>query len=117
MVHARDRLGERAEHRDLILDPEREQVSRSRGHLDAGDDLHRAGAARGEVAQGEGAVDVVVVGERDHVEPDLLCGIEDRVERGKAVAEIAVQLQVGSAHHAASQTGSNTFHCSGWART
>src|SRR5207249_650328 len=36
MVHARDRLGERAEHRDLILDPEREQVSRSRGHLDAG---------------------------------------------------------------------------------
>ena len=98
VVDVRDRRRERREHRDLVLDPQREQVTGPRRDLDAGDDLHRARAARRDVAQHECAADVVVIGQRDDVEPDALRRVEDGLRRCEPVAEVGVQLKVSASH-------------------
>src|SRR5919198_3460058 len=89
-MNERDRIIKRAEHRELVVDPEREQVSRARRHLDARDDLDAAAAPRGEVPKLERAPDVVMVSQRDDVEAGTLRRIEDLLDRGQAVPEIAV---------------------------
>ena len=110
-VDPRDRLGESGEHGDLVLDPERQQVAGPRRHLDAEHDLDLARPAARELADRERAADVVVVGERDDVEPCSLGGVEDLLDRRQPVAEIAVYLHVGAARHG--HTRSKTVHCSG----
>ena len=67
-------------------------MSGARRDFDAGHDLDRAVPSRRDVAQGERAADVVVVGERDHVETRALRRVEDLLERGEAVSEIAMKL-------------------------
>ena len=93
-----DRRGERIEHRDLVLDPEREQMTVARGDLDAGNDLDRARAPRRDVAQQERAADVVVIGECDDVKTDALRRVEDGLRRCEPVAEVGVELKVSATH-------------------
>src|SRR5439155_20853604 len=125
LVDPRERLREGAEHGDLVLDPEREKVARSRRHFDARNDGHRARPLRRELAQRECTANVVVIGQRDHVEPGPLRSVEDLLDRRKTVTEVAVQLQISPAHLAQAarlrrslifypQTRSKTVHCSGW---
>ena len=85
-VDARHGGGEGGEHRDLFFDPKREEVTRARRHLDARDDLHRARAARRDVAQQERAADVVVIGQRDDVEAHAFRRVE--------IAEARLEKQV-----------------------
>src|SRR5438132_1507944 len=49
LVDLRDRRRERAEHRELVLDPERQEMPGPRRHLDARDDLDRAVPPRREI--------------------------------------------------------------------
>ena len=97
-VDARERLGQSREHGDLVLDPEREKVARSCRHLNARHDRHRARALGRELAQRKGTADVVVIGQRDHVEPDALRGVKDFLDRRKTIAQVAVELKISSTH-------------------
>jgi hypothetical protein len=90
LVDPRDPLGERAEHRDFVFDPEGQKVTGPRRDLDARNDPHGAGSSRRKVAQRERAADVVVVSERDDIEADALRRVEDLLDRRKAVAKVAV---------------------------
>jgi hypothetical protein len=98
VVDAGDRLVEGAQHRDLVLDPQSEQMPGPCGDLDAGNHLDGARSARGDVPQGEGPSDVVVIRERDDVETGSLGRVKDLLRRRQPVAEIAVKLEVGPAH-------------------
>ena len=110
LVDLRDRRGERAEHRHLVLDPQREEVTGARRDFDPRDDLDRAVSARGEIAEDERPADVVVIGERDDVHPRTLRGVEDRLRRREPVAQVGVQLEIRLSGQRSAQTRSNTVH-------
>ena len=81
LVDPRERLRERGEHRHLVLDPQSEEMARSCGDLDTGNHLDGARSPCREVAQLERAADVVVIGERDHIEPGALGRLENLLDR------------------------------------
>jgi len=67
---------------------------------------------RRKLAQGERTANVVVIGQRDDVEPGALRGVENLSDRRETVAEVAVELKI-SAPPFDPHAGSNTVHCSG----
>src|SRR2546426_9091264 len=121
LVDPRECLWERAKHRDLALDPQRQEMTRTGRDLHTRNDFDRARALRGELAQRERTANVVVIRERDHIEARPLRGVEDLLDRRETIAEVAVELKVSPTHSDQAarpvglpQTRSNTVHCSGY---
>jgi hypothetical protein len=95
VVHLGDRVAHRAEHREAPLDAVGQEVALARRDLGPGDHLEPAAAASDQIARLERAADVVVVGDRDHVEVGpVLDVIDDLADRGEAVPDRRVDVQV-----------------------
>ena len=92
-VNRGDRLRERPQRGQRLVDPEREQVPRARRQLDAGHELEAVAPLRVQLAGDQRALDVVVVRDCEHVEVRAFLGVvEERARIRHPVAVRGVQL-------------------------
>ena len=97
LVDDGDRLPERAERRDGLLDEQREQVAAAGRHLLADDDLDGQSPGAGHRPRGVGGIHPLVVGDRDDVELGVLDDpVEDLLDAADTVRGQGVDVEVGA---------------------
>lgn len=98
-VHLRDRFVERLKRTHRPLDAQREQVAFERRDLSASQNLEAIVAPRGEVARLVGAVEHIVVGDRDQIQVGLVFDkFQHLFDASHAVAVSCVNVKIRFTH-------------------